>query len=222
MAISFFFSINIANPDSSTRTSFFLISVAFHFKSQIVFRCTLLRSKYRKQNQILTFVVVGPRSHPTIGIIILSDYSLPSSWQWRSRWGLWRLSLLLKKRQQAAQRKVGCGKRLRKSGPPDSTLQILWLLTGGLGFLSHQIFLRQKGLFTTTICQVPGSIVACVRDVFNWAWKCCFGFPRSHLQLRSSPIRMIRWNLAGRMMGTWAGLMNGSLDAGEICRRERT
>lgn len=53
--------------------------------------------------------------------------------------------------------------------PPDSTLQILFMLPVELESLDpHTLMvLRQEGSFAVTVSQVTGSMFACVGDVFN-------------------------------------------------------
>lgn len=126
-------------------------------------------------------VTADTHLHSSIKIVILSPYSLsPFWWQWR-RW-LWRPSPLLKRHEQESQGSVGGGHSWACWACHRSSC---WTLDSNVLVLPC-IVLLQEGPFAATVSQVSGSVLACIRDVFNWSLRCCFGPSRSLLLLASS------------------------------------
>lgn len=88
--------------------------------------------------------------------------------------------------------------QLGKSGLPDKTSQIIFTLTVGFKNLGPLL----DGL-AAMVSQVSGSMLACVRDVFNWSLKYRFGPQCSLLLLVNPPNRMIHGSWVGHILDKW-------------------
>lgn len=71
----------------------------------------------------------------------------------------------------------------------DSTSRILFMLMDGLECLTPPY---HRWPICGNISRVLGTMLGCIRHVFNWSLKRCFGTPHNHLPLKSSSNRMIR------------------------------